>query len=406
MSACGQRLVAQEFLDAGADINAGVGVADHRVAAIHRLRVGRAHPFHRVQDRRADRRRRPYSPTAPRRSAQHVPRRDPVDQFAHQLAGVNLPGPMAVAGVVGELHGVDRPDVGAQSLQREHGAGVADMAVGDPGLDRQDVHRRTTWPIAPHDVTRPLSRRITPSMPTPLLFQPITFRSVTARNRIVVSPMCQYSATDGLGDDWHIQNLGAKAAGGAGIVMAEATHVSADRPHHARLPRRLRSEASGVADPARGGDRQMRLGSRHPDRPCRPQGLLPGALGGRQADPAPGWRLGAASRRAPSRWSPGAVDPHPLSTDEIAGIAAAVRRHRPHGAGGRVQGGGAAFGARLPVAFLPLADLQPSQRRLWRRSERALALPDGDAGRDPRRVAGRPAACGSGCPAPTTCRAA
>ena len=64
-------------------------------------------------------------------------------------------------------------------------------------------------------------------MPTPLLFQPITFRSVTARNRIVVSPMCQYSADDGLGNDWHIQNLGAKAAGGAGIVMAEATHVSA-----------------------------------------------------------------------------------------------------------------------------------------------------------------------------------
>src|SRR5580658_4313847 len=69
--------------------------------------------------------------------------------------------------------------------------------------------------------------RIAPTMPTPLLFQPISFRSVTARNRIVVSPMCQYSAADGLGDDWHIQNLGAKAAGGAGIVMAEATHVSA-----------------------------------------------------------------------------------------------------------------------------------------------------------------------------------
>lgn len=61
----------------------------------------------------------------------------------------------------------------------------------------------------------------------PLLFQPITFRSVTARNRIVVSPMCQYSAVDGLGDDWHIQHLGAKAMGGAGIVFTEATHVSA-----------------------------------------------------------------------------------------------------------------------------------------------------------------------------------
>src|ERR1700743_1839080 len=64
-------------------------------------------------------------------------------------------------------------------------------------------------------------------MPTPLLFQPISFRSVTARNRIVVSPMCQYSAHDGLGTDWHVQNLGAKAAGGAGIVFTEATPVSA-----------------------------------------------------------------------------------------------------------------------------------------------------------------------------------
>src|ERR1700689_4267225 len=64
-------------------------------------------------------------------------------------------------------------------------------------------------------------------MPIPLLFQPISFRSITARNRIVVSPMCQYSANDGLGDDWHVQHLGARAAGGAGIVMVEATHVSA-----------------------------------------------------------------------------------------------------------------------------------------------------------------------------------
>jgi 2,4-dienoyl-CoA reductase-like NADH-dependent reductase (Old Yellow Enzyme family) len=61
----------------------------------------------------------------------------------------------------------------------------------------------------------------------PHLFQPVTFRSITARNRIVVSPMCQYSAEHGLGNDWHIQNLGAKAAGGAGIVFTEATHVSA-----------------------------------------------------------------------------------------------------------------------------------------------------------------------------------
>jgi len=62
---------------------------------------------------------------------------------------------------------------------------------------------------------------------TPKLFQPISFRSVTARNRIAVSPMCQYSAIDGLGSDWHVQHLGARAVGGAGIVFTEATHVSA-----------------------------------------------------------------------------------------------------------------------------------------------------------------------------------
>ncbi len=61
----------------------------------------------------------------------------------------------------------------------------------------------------------------------PKLFHPIAFRSVTARNRIVVSPMCQYSADDGLGSDWHVQHLGARAVGGAGIVFTEATHVSA-----------------------------------------------------------------------------------------------------------------------------------------------------------------------------------
>ena len=65
-------------------------------------------------------------------------------------------------------------------------------------------------------------------MTAPRLLTPVTFRSVTARNRIAVAPMCQYCATDGLGDDWHIQHLGARAMGGAGIVFTEATHVSAD----------------------------------------------------------------------------------------------------------------------------------------------------------------------------------
>src|SRR3954468_12156768 len=99
-------------------------------------------------------------------------------------------------------------------------------------------------------------------MAVPRLFQPITFRSVTARNRIAVAPMCQYSATDGLGDDWHIQHLGARAMGGAGIVFTEATHVSAAgrithhclgvyRPEHqAFLARAAALIARGGAVPA------------------------------------------------------------------------------------------------------------------------------------------------------------
>ncbi|MDQ3248370.1 MAG: NADH:flavin oxidoreductase/NADH oxidase, partial [Chloroflexota bacterium] len=59
------------------------------------------------------------------------------------------------------------------------------------------------------------------------LFSPLTLRSITLRNRIIVSPMCQYSAQDGFANDWHLVHLGSRAVGGAAIVMAEATAVEA-----------------------------------------------------------------------------------------------------------------------------------------------------------------------------------
>jgi len=58
------------------------------------------------------------------------------------------------------------------------------------------------------------------------LFSPLTIRSVTLRNRIGVSPMCQYSAADGVANDWHFVHLGSRAVGGAGIVIVEATAVA------------------------------------------------------------------------------------------------------------------------------------------------------------------------------------
>jgi anthraniloyl-CoA monooxygenase len=64
--------------------------------------------------------------------------------------------------------------------------------------------------------------------PVPPLFAPLTLRGLTLRNRIVVSPMCQYSAVEGVPQDWHLVHLGGLAVGGAGLVFAEATGVSAE----------------------------------------------------------------------------------------------------------------------------------------------------------------------------------
>jgi len=59
------------------------------------------------------------------------------------------------------------------------------------------------------------------------LFDPIAIRGVTFRNRIAVSPMCQYSSQDGFANDWHLVHLGSRAIGGAALVVAEATAVEA-----------------------------------------------------------------------------------------------------------------------------------------------------------------------------------
>ena len=61
---------------------------------------------------------------------------------------------------------------------------------------------------------------------SPLLFTPLQLRSVTLRNRILVSPMCQYSSGDGFATDWHLVHLGSCAIGGAAAVLTEAAAVS------------------------------------------------------------------------------------------------------------------------------------------------------------------------------------
>jgi 2,4-dienoyl-CoA reductase-like NADH-dependent reductase (Old Yellow Enzyme family) len=158
-------------------------------------------------------------------------------------------------------------------------------------------------------------------MPTPLLFEPITFRSVTLRNRIAVAPMCQYSATDGLGDDWHIQHLGARAAGGAGLVFTEATAVSAIgritpgclgayAPEHASLLARLAAVITK----------------------CGSVPAMQIAHAGRKASCDVPWQGGRPIAPDQGGWVPvapspipmveGSVDPHALTPSEIADIAA------------------------------------------------------------------------------------
>jgi 2,4-dienoyl-CoA reductase-like NADH-dependent reductase (Old Yellow Enzyme family) len=59
-----------------------------------------------------------------------------------------------------------------------------------------------------------------------LLFSPLPVRSITLKNRIVVSPMCQYSCVDGFASDWHLVHLGSRAIGGAALIIQEASAVS------------------------------------------------------------------------------------------------------------------------------------------------------------------------------------
>jgi len=97
----------------------------------------------------------------------------------------------------------------------------------------------------------------------PPMFTPLRVRELVLKNRIVVSPMAQYSAVDGVVGDWHLVHLGARALGGAALVMAEMTCVSADAritphcpglysPEHTRAWRRIVDSVHGMSDAAIG----------------------------------------------------------------------------------------------------------------------------------------------------------
>ena len=110
------------------------------------------------------------------------------------------------------------------------------LRARDPAfVDRVDewvaraAERQSGVAIADHErslkIDRPGPAR-GPAAPPPPLFTPFRLRDLVLANRVGVSAMCQYSAGDGRIDDWHLVNLGSRAVGGAGLVMAEMTAVS------------------------------------------------------------------------------------------------------------------------------------------------------------------------------------
>lgn len=104
---------------------------------------------------------------------------------------------------------------GNQEIRRRCGRSLEQAKAGSTTTGGSDVQVATQTEGAVHAAT------------DEGLFSPLTIRGVTFRNRITVSPMCQYSSIDGMATDWHLVHLGSRAVGGAGMVCVEATAVEA-----------------------------------------------------------------------------------------------------------------------------------------------------------------------------------
>ena len=154
------------------------------------------------------------------------------------------------------------------------------------------------------------------------LFDPLTLRSLTLANRIVVSPMCQYSSVDGYSNDWHFVHLGTRAVGGAALVLTEASAVTADG--------RISPQDLGIYDDGHveGLARCVRF--------VHSQHTLAGtqlAHAGRKASTARPWDGGGAVSREQGGWEPigptgtpfadNYPTPRPATKDDIASVVAA-----------------------------------------------------------------------------------
>jgi 2,4-dienoyl-CoA reductase-like NADH-dependent reductase (Old Yellow Enzyme family) len=156
------------------------------------------------------------------------------------------------------------------------------------------------------------------------LFQPVTIRSLTLSNRIVVSPMCEYSSVEGFANDWHLVHLGSRAVGGAGLVLTEATAVTSGgriSPHDLGIYDD--GHVAGLARIVRFIHRQQTLAG------------IQLAHAGRKGSTHRPWDGGGAVGPEDGGWQPvGATDapfaanypiPRALAASEISGIVTAFR---------------------------------------------------------------------------------
>lgn len=190
------------------------------------------------------------------------------------------------------------------------------------------------------------------------LFEKLPLRSITLPNRIGLAPMCQYSAVDGLANDWHLVHLGARATGGAGLVMTEAVAVSPEG--------RISPGDLGLWD-----DRQVgplaRIASF-----LAAQGAVPAiqlAHAGRKASTRRPWEGGGRALLADGGWEPifapsalpfdeGWQVPDALDADGMARLAAAfaAAARRAAAAGFLVAEIHAAHGYLLHEFLSPIAN--------------------------------------------------
>ena len=156
------------------------------------------------------------------------------------------------------------------------------------------------------------------------LFSSLIIKSVEFKNRIVVSPMCQYSAVDGFANDWHLVHLGSRAVGGAALIIQEATAVSAEG--------RITPGDLGIYR-----DEQIEK-LQAITRFIHEQGAVPAiqlAHAGRKASCALPWNNGKQLKESEGGWqtvAPSAIafnpddhSPHALETDEIHKVIADFR---------------------------------------------------------------------------------